>query len=305
MIDAAKSQCFCCSMQTLLPLCDVASRHAGSSAIPRFAIHKMDRPNELMPLLYEPSVCLILQGAKRTIIGGRELNYSAGSCLVIAAELSALGQVSEASPAQPFLALALMLDPIRLSDAMQNTPDAMESYDESFALQSASDVLIDVWGRLLRLFDRPSEVAALSELYERELLFRLLSGPMGPLLRQIGSSDSNLTRIRRTMDHIRQHHAERIEVATMADLAGMSLTTFHRRFKQVTGISPLQYQKQVRLHEAKRILIASEGSAASVAYRVGYESASQFSREYRRLFGMPPLQDAAAARELAKLVSAF
>lgn len=250
-------------------------------------------------------MCLILQGAKRTIIGGQELNYAAGACLVVAAELSALGQVSKATPAEPFLALALMLDPMRIADTMPSVASTPPAQDESFALQSASDVLVEIWGRLLHLLDRPREIGALAELYERELLFRLLSGPMAPVLRQIATADSHLARIRRTMDHIRQHHAERIEVAAMAQLAGMSLTTFHRRFKKVTGISPLQYQKQVRLHEAKRILVASEGSAASVAYRVGYESASQFSREYRRLFGMPPLQDAAAARELAKLVAAY
>ena len=292
-------------MTTLSALAHLAIKHSGTTDIPRLAIHKMDQPTKLEPLIYEPCVCLILQGAKRTIIGGQELTYATGACLVVAAELSAMGQIAEASPAEPFLALALTLDPLRLSDAMQNIPGAAETHNESFALQSASDVLIEIWGRLLGLLEHPTEIGALFELYERELLYRLLSGPIGPLLRQIGMSDSNLARIRRTMEHIRRHHAERIEVASMAEIAGMSLTTFHRRFKSITGVSPLQYQKQIRLHEAKRILIASEGSAASVAYRVGYESASQFSREYRRLFGMPPLQDAAAARELARIVGVY
>lgn len=305
MIDAGLPECFSDAMQSLDDLCQIAIRHAGSTAIAHLAIHKLDHPTELAPLIYEPCVCLILQGAKRTFIGGKELNYAAGACLVVAAELSAMGQVYQASPGQPFLALALFIDPIRLSDALRTMPDSVDRFEESFALQQASDVLIETWRRILQLYDRPHEIGALAELHERELLFRLLSGPIGPLLRQIGSADSHLARIRRCMDHIRQHHAERIEVASMAALAGMSLTTFHRRFKKVTGASPLQYQKQVRLHEAKRMLVASQGSAASVAYQVGYESASQFSREYRRLFGMPPLQDAAAARELAKMVVGY
>lgn len=292
-------------MTSLSALSAIAKNHVGSTAIPRLVIHKVDQPNELVPSIYDPCVCLILQGAKRTIIGGKQLTYSAGSCLVVAAELSALGQVVEATPRHPFLAVALSFDHLRLSEAMRTVPGAVGGQGESYALEAAPDVLIEIWGRMIQLLDRPNEIEALSELYERELLYRLLSGGVGPLLRQVGMFDSNLARIRRTMNHIQQHHAERIEVARMAELSGMSLTSFHRRFKKVTGISPLQYQKQVRLHEAKRILMASEGSAASVAYRVGYESPSQFSREYRRLFGMPPLQDAAAARELARVVGPF
>lgn len=271
--------------------------------MPRLAIHKMDQPTELVPLIYEPSACLILQGAKRTIIGDKVLNYGAGSCLLIAAELSAMGQVSEASMRQPFLALALSIDTVLLGEVMRRAPDTGKAQDDSYGVEPASDLMIETWGRLLAMFDRPDEIPALAPLSEQELLYRLLVGPNGPLLRQIGATDSDLARIRRTMAYIRNHHADRIEVSAMADLAGMSLTTFHRRFKNVTGVSPLQYQKQIRLHEAKRCLIAHEGSAASVAFRVGYESASQFSREYRRLFGMPPVQDAAAARELAKVVS--
>ncbi|MEM8985918.1 MAG: AraC family transcriptional regulator [Pseudomonadota bacterium] len=265
-------------MSTASDLCQVAARHAGSEAIPRLVIHKLERPSELAPLIYEPSVCLILQGKKRTIIGGEVLDYGAGSCLVIAAELSALGQVTEATASHPFLAAALSIDTTVLSDVIQKTPNIDGSQTKSFALRSASDRLIDTWGRLLTLLERPEEIPALAPLCEHELLYRLLIGPIGPLLRQIGA---------------------------MAELAGMSLTTFHRRFKTVTGVSPLQYQKQIRLHEAKRCLVAREGNASSIAFRVGYESTSQFSREYRRLFGMPPMQDAAAARELAKITSMF
>lgn len=292
-------------MKKLSDLASVALKYVGSTAIPRLAVHRMDQPTELVPLIYEPSICLILQGEKRTIIGDQILEYSAGSCLVIAAELSALGQITRASAQEPFLALALSIDATLLSEVMRSTPASGDTGDKSFALQSASTHLIETWDRLLTMLERPEEIEVLAPLCERELLYRFLVGPMGSFLRQIGTADSDLARIRQTMEFIRQHHAKRIEISTLAELAGMSLTTFHRRFKTVSGVSPLQYQKQVRLHEAKRCLVAREGSAASVAYRVGYESASQFSREYRRLFGLPPLQDAAAARELAKAISAF
>lgn len=293
-------------MKHLSELTDLALRHAGSTAVPNLEIHKLHQPTELIPLMYEPSVCLILQGEKRTIIGDKALDYAAGSCLVIAAELSALGQVTRASSIEPFLALALTIDTAQLSEAMQKVPaTAVDQGNQSFALEAASDLMIETWARLLRMLERPDEIPALAPLCQQELLYRFLVGPMGPFLRQIGTADSDLARIRQTMDFIRKHHADRLEITQIAELAGMSLTTFHRRFKKVTGVSPLQYQKQFRLHEAKRRLVAREGNAASVAYGVGYESTSQFSREYRRLFGLPPLQDAAAARELAKVVSAF
>jgi len=252
-------------------------------------------------LIYEPNVCLILQGAKRTIIGDKVLEYGQGACLAITAELSALGQIAKASVQEPFVALVLSIDLDCLIEVMHKSPN-IHSFDSySYGLETASDVLIDAWGRLLSLMDRPEEIPVLATLFEQELMFRLLKSPVGPFLRQLGSMNSDLTRIRKAIGYIRDHHADKIEIADMADLAGMSLTTFHRRFKKVTGVSPLQYQKQIRLHEAKRYLVACEGSAASAAFQVGYESTSQFSREYRRLFGMPPAQDAAAARELAKV----
>ncbi|MEM8985236.1 MAG: AraC family transcriptional regulator [Pseudomonadota bacterium] len=289
-------------MPSLSDLCQIAARHAGSEAIPGLVLHKLDQPSELVPLIYEPSVCLILQGKKRTVIGDEVLDYGAGSCLVIAAELSALGQVTQATVNKPFLAAVMSINTALLSEVIQKTPNSVDSSKaDSFALRSASDLLIETWRRLLAMLERPEEIPALAPLCERELLYRLLTGPIGPLLRQVGATDSDLSRIRQTMEYIRNNHADRIEVSAMANLAGMSLTTFHRRFKTVTGVSPLQYQKQVRLHEAKRCLVAREGNASSVAFRVGYESTSQFSREYRRMFGMPPMQDAAAARELAKI----
>jgi AraC-like DNA-binding protein len=300
-LDLHKIRCFACQMQTLSKLRQFAMNNVGGTEIPRLAIHKIDQPTELTPLIYDPSVCLILQGAKRTVIGDQVINYGTGSSLVVAAELPAMGQVLEASAAAPFLAIVLTIDPAGLAEAIKRVPTIQPNSDHSYGVEPASDLLLESWGRFVSMLERPGEIPALASLCEQELLYRLLMGPNGTLLHQIGASDTVLARIRTTMDYIRTHHAERIEVSAMADLAGMSLTTFHRRFKAVTGVSPLQYLKQIRLHEAKRCLVAKEGSAASIAFRVGYESASQFSREYRRMFGLPPAQDAAAARELAKV----
>lgn len=283
-------------------LIDLVQRHVGQTSIPGLIVHKIDHVTDPEPLIYDPFVCLILQGAKRLFVGGTTIDYSATCNLVIATELSAMGQVTSASPEQPLLALALTLNTEKLSDAADSIEGIPNTEPKAFYVGPTSELELDAWTRLVELLDRPSEIPALSPLREKELLYRLLLGPLGKILRQLGSQDSGLSRIRKIMSHIRVHHAETLEVTQLAKLAGMSPTTFHRKFKSVAGLSPLQYQKQIRLHEAKRHLVAQTGNAASVAFQVGYESASQFSREYRRLFGRPPSQDAAVARELTKIL---
>ncbi|WP_052265313.1 AraC family transcriptional regulator [Ruegeria sp. ANG-R] len=148
-------------MKQLPDLKELALKHAGSTAVPDLEIYKLDQPTELIPLMYEPSVYLILQGEKRTIIGDKVLDYSGGSCLGIAAELSALGQVTRASVREPFLALALTINTTKLADAMRKAPISEHSGDQSFGLQSASELLIETWGRLLGILDRPNEIQAL------------------------------------------------------------------------------------------------------------------------------------------------
>ncbi|MCX5493953.1 AraC family transcriptional regulator [Kaistia dalseonensis] len=273
----------------------IAQRHAGhrNPAMPRLHIYCIDHPTDAVGLVYEPVVCLVLQGRKRTFIGDGMLEYGAGECMVVAAEVTAMGQVCEASTDEPYLALNLYLDPAVISAILFDMESVPESAIRSgFGVSKAGAPLLEAWRRLAGLLDRPEEIRMMSSHLERELMFRLLTGPQGALLRQIACADSRLSRIRRAMAFVRHHYSERLSIGDMAATAGMSVSVFHRRFKAVTGLSPLQYQKHIRLHEARQRLITEHAEAAAVAYAVGYESASQFSREYKRLFGSPPRRDA-------------
>ncbi|MCC5087092.1 helix-turn-helix domain-containing protein, partial [Xanthomonas campestris] len=163
-------------------------------------------------------------------------------------------------------------------------------------VDTASASLLGAWGRLLELLDHPSEIPFMARSLEHELMFRLLMSPNGGLLRQIAGADSRLMHIRKAMAWIRDHHTEHLDFKAVAGLAGMSVSVFYDRFKAVAAVSPLQYQKSIRLHEARRRMVADKVSAAEVGFAVGYESASQFSREYKRLFGVPPRRHAKEAR---------
>lgn len=206
-----------------------------------------------------------------------------------------MGQVVEATPAQPFLCLNLRIDPIAVASLLHDTDGLREaSVQPGYGVEPASPSLLEAWRRLANLLDQPDEIQVMARHLEQELIFRLLMGRHGGLLRQIATSDSPLSQIRRVMTWVRKHHADRLSVDSMAAVAGMSASVFYRRFKAVAGMSPLQYQKQIRLHEARRKLVTEQAESATVAYAVGYESASQFSREYKRLFGAPPRRDADA-----------
>jgi AraC-like DNA-binding protein len=283
------------AMTDLDDLRAIATRHAGlrHPAMPRLHVYRIENPTETAALIYEPVVCLVLQGRKRTFIGDGMLEYGVGECILVAAELTAMGQVCEASTDEPYLALNLYLDPAVISALLLDMNEFSEpSIPSGFGVTKASPALLDAWRRFAGLLDRPDEIPIMSPHLEHELMFRLLMGPQGGLLRQIAGSGSRLSHIRRAMAWIRDHYAEHLSVDAMAAVAGMSVSVFHRRFKAVAGLSPLQYQKHIRLHEARRRLVAEHLEAATVGYAVGYESASQFSREYRRLFGAPPRRDA-------------
>ncbi|GLQ12417.1 AraC family transcriptional regulator [Devosia yakushimensis] len=273
----------------------IALRHAGhhNAAIPRLHIYCIDTPTNAAGLIYEPVVCLVLQGRKRTFIGDGVLEYGAGECMVVAAEVTAMGQVCEASTDEPYLALNLYLDPAVISAILldMNGP-AEPAIRSGFGVSKAGPTLLEAWRRFASLLDSPDEIRVMASHLEHELMFRLLMGQQGALLRQIAGADTRLSHIRRAMAWIRQHYAEHLSIDAMAAVAGMSVSVFHRRFKAVTSVSPLQYQKHIRLHEARRRLVTEHAEAATVGYRVGYESASQFSREYKRLFGAPPRRDA-------------
>ncbi|KTE38045.1 MULTISPECIES: AraC family transcriptional regulator [unclassified Sphingopyxis] len=285
-------------------------RHVDSpyyeAPIPRVVISRMTGPTSGTATLYEPVTCLILQGTKRVVIGDTVITYDASSYFVASLDLPAVGRVVEASPDKPYVAVALRIDRAVLTDLIASMyPDAIgtapaETDQAGFAVSELTPDLLEAWAGLLRLLDRPDDIAMLAPLREREILYRLLQGPLGHQLCAIAQDDSRLSRVRRAIEWIRAHYDQALRTNALAEIAGMSVASFHRHFKAATAMSPLQYQKTLRLHAARRLL-AGGAEASRTAYSVGYESASQFSREYSRAFGTPPSRDAERLRGMAPL----
>ncbi len=260
-----------------------------ATGLPRVS---MVRAEACSDQVYEPMLHLVLQGAKSLSVGDRVLGFEEATYFVVPVDLPAIGQVSSDRPGRPYLALSLALDPATiatvLSDADRTSADRNAA---SFKASKATPELIDAWLRLMRLMDQPDEAQVLAPLIEREILFRVLQGPQGDVLREMARADSRWAQVRRAIDWIRAHFAEPFRVEPLATTVGMSVATFYRHFRAVTAMTPIQYQKRLRLLKARRMLLFEPRDAAAIAFSVGYESPSQFSREYARMFGMPPVRD--------------
>lgn len=285
-------------------------RHVDSpyyeAPIPRVVISRMTGPTSGTATLYEPVTCLILQGTKRVVIGDTVITYDASSYFVASLDLPAVGKVIEATPDRPYIAVALRIDRAVLTDLIASMPpeaigtETADAGQAGFAVSEVTPDLLEAWAGLLGLLDRPGDISMLAPMREREILYRLLQGPLGHQLCQIAQDDSRLSRVRRAIEWIRAHYDQALRTNALAEIAGMSVASFHRHFKAATAMSPLQYQKTLRLHAARRLL-AGGAEASRTAYSVGYESASQFSREYSRAFGAPPSRDAERLRGMAPL----
>jgi len=250
--------------------------------------------------VYEPSVAVILQGRKRVTVGADTLVYDAQHFLITSLDLPAVATLLEASPERPFLAVALRLDlrevaGLMLSGALPpGPPDG--SGGRAMATGRLTPALLDAFGRLLGLLERPEDIPVLAPLVQREIFYRLLVGELGPQLRRIAVAGSQGHQVARAIALLRERFAEPLHIDELARSVQMSPSTFHLHFKALTAMSPLQYQKQLRLAEARRLMLTEHLDAAAAAYRVGYESPSQFSREYSRRFGGPPARDIAGLR---------
>jgi len=277
----------------------LASRHASegtiNTAIPSVAITMARQTTQPAIGMFQPRFCLVLQGAKEVTIGERHMRYDPNNYFIASLEVPASGCIIEASAAHPYVGLSMALDAERLAALLSDTPERNDSDTASFAVSPVTTELLDPWVRLLRLLDTPADIPVLAPMVEREILYRLLQGPQGGALRQIAHADSRLGQVRRAIGWIRDHFDQPLRVEALAALAGMSTASFHRHFKAATAMSPLQFQKNIRLQEARRLLVTKQ-DAARVGYAVGYESASQFSREYARQFGLPPARDAVRLR---------
>jgi AraC-like DNA-binding protein len=281
------------SLEQLCNLVNRAEPRRTETGIPRLAMVKGEIPAHKLAAVYEPMINLVVQGSKILTIGEQVLHYNPASYFVMSVDLPATGKVVAASPDQPYMAISLTISAAVVAEMMVNDPK-LPVPDEArgFSVCAMNDRLMDAWCRLLQLMDTPQDIPALAPLYERELLYLVLQGPQGWLLQEIASAGSALTRIHKSIQWIRQHYHQTLPVEQLADVAGMSASAFHRHFKHITDLSPLQYQKQMRLLEARRLLLENQQGAGDIAYQVGYESPSQFSREYARFFGLPPRQDA-------------
>jgi AraC-like DNA-binding protein len=247
-------------------------------------------------------MALIAQGSKRLAIGERVYDYGPGQYLVASVDLPITGHYTRASPQEPALGFGLILRPPVIASLLLEAPAARPP--PGLGVAGAPPELLDAVVRMLRLLDHPADRPVLAPLLEREILWRVMSGPLGPAVRQIGLADSSLTHISRAVRRLTEHCSDNVRVEDLARDCGMSTSAFHRNFHAVTALSPIQFQKQIRLQQSRLLLLAGTDTVASVGYRVGYDSASQFSREYRRHFGLPPARDLARMRSTAAISSA-
>jgi AraC-like DNA-binding protein len=280
-------------MQELRALASRAENRRTETGIPRVAMVQGEIPEHLLAAVYDPMVNLILTGSKTMTVGDRTFHYDPATYFVMSVDLPAVGSVHPAATGEPYLAVSLTLDSAIVAALIRDLPAEVCStlFGSGFSVAPVSGELLDAWIRMLRLMERPDEIAVLAPSYEREILFRVLQGPLGWMLRDIASPDTALARIGVAINWIRRNFTEQIRVDALAEMAALSVSAFHRHFKAVTALSPLQYQKRIRLLHARSQLIAGQGSATSIAFSVGYESPNQFSREYARLFGLPPSKD--------------
>ncbi|ATX65561.1 AraC family transcriptional regulator [Roseinatronobacter bogoriensis] len=274
----------------------LAGDHAAD--IPRIAMVQGEIPEHQLAAVYDPMVNLILTGSKTMSVGNRTFRYDPATYFVMSVNLPAVGSVHPSVEGEPYLAISLTLEPAIVANLLADLPKPAggKLYSPGFSVASVTPELLDAWLRMLRLMKRTDEIAAFAPAYERAILFRVLQGPLGWMLRDIATPETALSRIGIAIQWIRENFAEPMRVETLAEMAALSVSAFHRHFKAVTALSPLQYQKHVRLLHARSLLIAGEGNATSMAFGVGYESPAQFSREYARQFGVPPSRDAARLR---------
>lgn len=289
-------------MDELLRLTRGAENRKTETGIPRVAMVQGPIPEHQLAAVYDPMINLILQGSKTMTVGDRTFRYDPATYFVMSIDLPAVGAVHPAADGSPYRAVSLLLEPQRIAALLADLPSPpMSRSPGGMAVGEVTPELLDAWTRLLRLMESPQDILALAPAYEREILYRVLTGPMGWMLRDIATPDTTLARVNQAIQWLRAHYREPVSIQELADRAAMSVSAFHRRFKAVTALRPLQFQKRIRLLQARMLLVSGAGNATSVAFEVGYESATQFSREYTRFFGAPPARD--AARVLTELRS--
>jgi AraC-like DNA-binding protein len=274
---------------------------AHGCAVPQVQCFRFEEPYAATPALYTPSLCVIVQGEKQVLLGDEIHRYAPSQFLAASVDMPVMGQVLEASREKPYLCLAVELDAKLLAELMPLVKIAgAASVERGLFVGKLDEGLLDSVLRLGRLLRAPEDVGVLAPLAIREIYYRLLKGEHGRRIAQIAIADSHMQRIAGILHRLKQDFTSAWRVEDLAEMANMSASSFHQHFKAVTAMSPVQYQKKLRLLEARRLLLAEEADATRAAYRVGYESASQFSREYARMFGAPPMRDVEQWRGAAR-----
>lgn len=265
-------------------------------------LNRVSHPTDRICGVSRLSLCVIAQGAKELYLGEKTYRYDADHFLLVTVELPVTGRVAEASPEVPYLALRVDLEPALVGSVMVEAgfPSPAGNHDAKAVVVSRTDSgLLDALVRLLRVLDSPTEARVLTALIKREIIFRLLTGEQGLRLRHLPSFSGNSHRIAQAIDRLRKEYDRPLRIDSIARDLGMSTSGFHQHFKAVTDMSPLQYQKQLRLQEARRLMLGESLDASSAGYRVGYEDASHFSRDYKKLFGDSPVRDVERLRSMA------
>ncbi|MDB6049010.1 MAG: rhaS 3 [Pseudomonas sp.] len=271
-----------------------------ATTIPQLHMVCHDRPIQSIPTLAQPALCILAQGSKDVQLGEESYTYDPLNYLVISVAMPVSGCIQHATPEKPNLALRIDIDPAQINAliaeagpmSVPTRPSGRGLYIEKIDTQ-----LLDAVLRLTRLLSTPKDIAMLAPLIQREIIYRLLRSQQGHRLYEIAIADSQTHRVTQAIKWLNSHYEQPMRIEDLAREVNLSVSTLHHRFKSVTAMSPLQYQKQLRLQEARRLMLADGLDASAAGYRVGYESPSQFSREYSRQFGAPPSRDLARLRQ--------
>ncbi|WP_176083175.1 AraC family transcriptional regulator [Martelella sp. HB161492] len=285
-------------------LADAIARSLGDkndlvTSIPGLILTRRFHVGPPESFLYEPSLSLVVQGEKRVMLGDTTYRYDETRFLLTALNLPTIAQVLKAKPEQPYLAILLKLDLGAAKQMIANIDVAeprTHAADPGMATGPATEPLFAAVRRLVELLDAPEDIPVLADLIQREILYRLLTSPVGFRLRQIVRLGTHGNRVARAIGWLNENYASPLRVEQLAEISAMGVSTLYHHFRMMTAMSPLQFQKHLRLHEARRLMLSDELDAGSAAFRVGYESATQFNREYRRLFGAPPVRHVRALR---------